>query len=177
MVKCKTAISPVHQQWRYCSLSLSHQMFYELMIENLWKFDAPILILMVQWGKNFAHATHGMNKIMTWTDHYFTITCRKKKVSFLQEVDNDLINPLLTHFSLDKMAAISLMTFSDAFSSMKSFKISLKFVPKGPINKIPVLVQIIAWPLSEPYIYNIYIYICVTKPQWVKRVPGNIWLI
>ena len=37
-----------------------------------------------------------------------------------------------------------------------SIKISLKFVPKGPINKIPALVQIMAWrrpgdkPLSEP---------------------------
>ena len=35
-------------------------------------------------------------------------------------------------------------------------KISLKFVPKGPINNIPALVQIMAWrqtgdkPLSEP---------------------------
>ena len=37
-----------------------------------------------------------------------------------------------------------------------SIKISLKFVPKGPINNNPALVQIIAWrrpgdkPLSEP---------------------------
>ena len=37
-----------------------------------------------------------------------------------------------------------------------SIKISLKFVPKGPINIIPALVQIMAWrrpgdkPLSEP---------------------------
>ena len=36
-----------------------------------------------------------------------------------------------------------------------SIKISLKFVPKGPINNIPALVQIMAWrrtgdkPLSE----------------------------
>ena len=35
-------------------------------------------------------------------------------------------------------------------------KISLKFVPKGPINNIPALVQIMAWhrpgdePLSKP---------------------------
>ena len=35
-------------------------------------------------------------------------------------------------------------------------QISLKFVPKGPINNIPALVQIMAWPqpgdkpLSEP---------------------------
>ena len=38
-------------------------------------------------------------------------------------------------------------------------KISLKFVPKGPINNIPALVQILAWhrpgdkSLSEPMIY------------------------
>ena len=37
-----------------------------------------------------------------------------------------------------------------------SIKISLKFIPKGPINNIPALVQIMAWrqpgdkPLSEP---------------------------
>ena len=37
-----------------------------------------------------------------------------------------------------------------------SIKIPLKFVPKGPINNIPALVQIMAWrrpgdkPLSEP---------------------------
>ena len=46
-----------------------------------------------------------------------------------------------------------------------SIKISLKFVPKGSINNIPALVQIMAWrrpgdkPLSEPMIVrlpNIY---------------------
>ena len=37
-----------------------------------------------------------------------------------------------------------------------SIKISLKFVPNGPLNQIPALVQIMAWrrsgdkPLSEP---------------------------
>ena len=37
-----------------------------------------------------------------------------------------------------------------------SIKVSLKFVPKGPINNIPTLVQIMAWrwtgdkPLTEP---------------------------
>ena len=37
-----------------------------------------------------------------------------------------------------------------------SIKISLKFVPTGPINNIPALVQVMAWrrpggkPLSEP---------------------------
>ena len=54
-------------------------------------------------------------------------------------------------------------------------KISLKFVPKGPINNIPGIVQIIAWrrpankPLSEPMIVRLLTHTCVTRPQWVKR--------
>ena len=52
-------------------------------------------------------------------------------------------------------------------------KISLKFVPKGPINNIPALVQIRAWrgsgdkPLSEPMLVSLLTHICVTRPQWV----------
>ena len=55
-----------------------------------------------------------------------------------------------------------------------SIKISLKFVPKGPINNIPALVQIMAWrrwgdkPLSEPMMVSLPTHICVTRPQWVK---------
>ena len=53
-------------------------------------------------------------------------------------------------------------------------KISLKFVPKGPINNNPALVQIMAWrrsgdkPLSEPMMVSLLTHICVTRPQWVK---------
>ena len=53
-------------------------------------------------------------------------------------------------------------------------KISLKFVPKGPINNIPALVQIMAWrhpgdkPLSEPMMVSLPKHICVARPQWVK---------
>ena len=56
-----------------------------------------------------------------------------------------------------------------------SLKISLKFVPKGPINNIPALVQIMAWrrpggkPLSEPMIVSLPTHICVTRPQWVMQ--------
>ena len=51
-------------------------------------------------------------------------------------------------------------------------KFSLKFVPKGPINNIPALVQIMAWrrpgdkPLSEPMMVSLPTPICVTRPQW-----------
>ena len=53
-------------------------------------------------------------------------------------------------------------------------RISLKFVPKGQINNIPALVQIIAWrrpgdkPLSEPMMVSLPTHICVTRPQWVN---------
>ena len=52
-------------------------------------------------------------------------------------------------------------------------KISLKFVPKGSINNIPALVQIMTWrrpgdkPLSELMMVNLPTHICVTRPQWV----------
>ena len=49
-----------------------------------------------------------------------------------------------------------------------SIKISLKFVPSGPINNISVSVQIMAWyrqgdmPLSEPMVVSLLMHICVT---------------
>ena len=55
-------------------------------------------------------------------------------------------------------------------------KISLKFVPKGPINNIPALVQIMAWrqsgdkPISEPMLVFVPTHICVTRPQWVNSI-------
>ena len=57
--------------------------------------------------------------------------------------------------------------------------ISLTFVPKGPINNIPSLVQIMAWrwpgdkPLSEPMMVRLPTHICVTWPQWVKAPPHS----
>ena len=51
---------------------------------------------------------------------------------------------------------------------------SLKFVPRGPINNIPAMAQIMAWcwpgdkPLSEQMMVSLLMYICVTRPQWVN---------
>ena len=60
-------------------------------------------------------------------------------------------------------------------------KISMKFVPKGPINNIPTLVQIMAWRrlgdkpfiVSEPMMVSLTTHICATWPQWVKM--GFMW--
>ena len=55
-----------------------------------------------------------------------------------------------------------------------SMKISLKFIPKGPIDNIPALVQIMVWcrpghkSLSEPIMVRLPTHICVTRRQWVE---------
>ena len=56
-----------------------------------------------------------------------------------------------------------------------SITISLKFVPKSPIDNIPTLFRIMAWrrpgdkPLSEAMMVSLLTHICVARPQWVKR--------
>ena len=62
-------------------------------------------------------------------------------------------------------------------------KISVKFVPKGQINNIPALVQIMAWrrpgdkPLSEPMMVSLTTHICVTRPQWVNSaLPSTAYI-
>ena len=64
-----------------------------------------------------------------------------------------------------------------------SIKISLKFVPKGPINKIPALIQIMAWrrpgdkPLLEAMLVSLLMDKCVTHPQWVNTLRSELeWL-
>ena len=63
-----------------------------------------------------------------------------------------------------------------------AIKISLKFLPKGRINNIPALVQIMAWrrqgdkPLSEPVVVSLLTHICVTRPQWVNGGKSYVWM-
>ena len=63
-----------------------------------------------------------------------------------------------------------------------SIKISLKFVPRGPISNIRTLVQIMAWrrpgdkPLSEPMMVSLPTHICVARPQWVNILHSELFL-
>ena len=60
-------------------------------------------------------------------------------------------------------------TFKHIFSNetvIISIKMSLKFVPKGPMSNIPALVQIMAWRL--PMMVSLLAHICATLPQWVN---------
>ena len=60
-----------------------------------------------------------------------------------------------------------------------SINISMKFVPKDPIDNIPILFQTMAWrrpgdkPLSEPMVVSLLMHICVTRPQWVNKNKDN----
>ena len=60
-----------------------------------------------------------------------------------------------------------------------SIKISLEFVPNGPINNIRALVQIMTRrrpgnkPVSEHMMISLPMYICVSRPQWLKYVSGK----
>ena len=91
---------------------------------------------------------------------------------------NELINTLRPrqnghHFADDKCIFLNENVWI-------SIKILLKFVPKGPINNIPALVQIMAWcltgnkPISEAMMVNLLMHICVSRPQWVNRRHNNI---
>ena len=81
----------------------------------------------------------------------------------------------LNNWGRDKMDTISQTTFVKCIFLNENvwtpIKISLKFVPKSPINNIPALVQIMAWcrpgdkPLSEPMMVWLPTHICVTRPQ------------
>ena len=56
-----------------------------------------------------------------------------------------------------------------------SINISSKLVPKGLINNIPAMVQIMAWrqpgdkSLSQPMMVSLPTHICVARPQWVNE--------
>ena len=67
-----------------------------------------------------------------------------------------------------------------------SINISLKFVPRVPINNIPTLVQVMAWrrsgdkPLSESMMFTLLMHICITRPQWIngakRRTSSKLWI-
>ena len=58
---------------------------------------------------------------------------------------------------------------------LNSIHISLNCLPKGQINNIPALIQIMAWrrpgdkPLSEPMMISLLTHICFTRPQLVNN--------
>ena len=99
----------------------------------------------------------------------FIITCTGWRLNTLRARRNR------RHFADD--------IFKDIFLNENvwiSIEISLKFVPKGPVDNIPSLVQIMAWrhhgdkPLSEAMMVRLLTHICANRPQWVNRYAHKI---
>ena len=118
------------------------------------------------------------DNVLWWVDTRYQCPVACSLWWWLKKYLRSTLLILLTHWGRDKIDAVSQMTLSNAFFFNENvriaIKISLKFVPKGPINNNPALVQIMAWrrpgdkPLSEPMMISLLTHICVTRPQWVN---------
>ena len=95
--------------------------------------------------------------------------CQQKRLSETSKFNTLRPRQNGRHFADDIFKRISLYE-----NIWIPIKISLKFVPRGSINNIPALVQIMAWrrpgdkPLSEAMMVNLPTHICVSRPQWVR---------
>ena len=79
------------------------------------------------------------------------------------------------HFADDILKCIFLNE-----NALNLIKISLKFIPKGPINNTSALVQIMAWrrpcnkPLSEPVMIISLVHICGSRPTVELWTMGSL---
>ena len=112
-------------------------------------------------------STHSLNRGCYWS--FCDSSQQSKRVLTVYQVNSLRPRPNRRHFADDIFKCISLIE-----NASIPIKFSLKYVPRGPINNIPALVQIMAWrrpgdkPLSEPMMDSLPTHICVTRPQWVK---------
>ena len=113
-----------------------------------WRLSKHEHILQIRWLENIVRKTSakhdGTLDHSTWAI-LLHIRTEDVQVNTLRPKQND-------HLSADDIFECIFFNENVCFS----IKISLKFVPKGLINNIPALVQIMAWrqlgdkPLSEP---------------------------
>ena len=131
---------------------------------------------------NPLHAEMLQKDVYAYYYHFFSLKWYRMLKSFLKEGKNLPSCLALMQWGRDKMATISQMTFSSAFFNENVWipiKISLKFVPKGPINNITALVQIMPRrhpgqkALSELMMVSLMTHKCVIRPQWIKSTPDQ----
>ena len=105
--------------------------------------------------------------------------CKGNELMEISHIQNEWVNTLRTRRNSRNFPDD---IFKCIFLSEKVWipiKISLKFVPGGPINNIPALVQIMAWcrqgnkPLSQPMMVRLPTHICVTRSQWVNTISST----
>ena len=142
----------------------------ELKLTSIWKY--------IYYLSNVWQVSQGYNYWqITASDSGFVHTYATS--NYLKQVTTSLtympwVNTLrlrgnLCHFKADIFKCIFLNE-----NIWISLQIALKFVPKVRIDKIPALVQIMAWrwpgdkPLSEPMVVSLLMHICITQLQIVK---------
>ena len=140
---------------------------------NVWVNNKPSLFQIMPWLQYCSSPNPYLNQCWPISMmHICIIITQPQFVNTLRLRQNG------RHFADDTFKRIFLNE-----NARISIKISLKFVPKGLINNIPALVQIMAWrrpgdkPLSEPMMVNLLTHICVTRPQCVKTVVRHLLCI
>ena len=121
--------------------------------------------------------------VITWTTNEVYVKSIRPWIALMGPCV-DQPSPRLTHWARDEIDDILQTTFLNCIflngNVWISITISLEFVPKGRINYIPALVQIMAGrrpggkPLSEPIVVRSLTHICVTQPQCVNN-PLALW--
>ena len=148
------------------------------MVNNQVAF--PPLVGSLDWYCVWPDTSEGIQRmkvhIAHWSINYICYNCTHAL--------HNRVRGISTHWGRDKMAAIFQTAFSNTFPwkwKCMNFEISLKFVPKGPINNIPAMVETMAWrrsgdkPLSEPMMVSLLAHKCFTRSQWVKNTA--MWLV
>ena len=131
--------------------------FAEMCLSNILK----------EWSKKPIDSKPTLVQVVVWyhqatSQHLIHMVIRGHSINTLRPGQNG------RHFPDDFFKCIFLNE-----NTWISIDISLKFVPKGRINNIPALAQIMTWrrlgdkPLSEPMMVGLLTHICVTRPQWV----------
>ena len=144
------------------------------------KYARDFVVIWYQFVMDSCESVYSYSSVSSnW--HWIDLNAHQRLLlSILHQCISDL-----THWGRDKMAAISQ---TDTFKRIVlkenfrvSIKISLRFVPKSPIDNIPALFQIMAWcrsgdkPLSEAMKVSLLTHICVARPQWVNKQHGCIF--
>ena len=171
-----------------CQVPLKHEMIYHINIitgQGVYMF---IKISIFQRGSHnifpnnlnlITKKVMGMYIFKSWTEpiplsNFWVISALKSK-------QNDRLSTLRQNGCHFADNSFKYVFFKGIIIVWNMIKISVKFVPKGPINIITALVQIMAWHLpgnkllSEPMMVTLLMHIRLTLPQWVGYAHMTSW--
>ena len=180
---------------------MSHKLkiMFKVRKKNLWTNCISFIVFVLHWichmfgMRNQQKFFYSTNLMQTNVSENRNDVCLTQRICITQNMGKIFLCQFVSHLAwINVVFRIRLNTlrprqngrhFSDDTFKCIFFnenvwiliKISLKFVPKGRINNIPALVQIMASrrpgdkPLSEPLMVSLPTHICVTRPQWVKH--------